>query len=366
MLELSHSALKAVFYPEETDKMKKTAHRRAKLIDIAKQTGYTVGTISKALQNKDGISKETRESILRAAKEMGYIANAQAGALRSGSSKMIAIIVGDIANPLFAIEIKICTELLEKHGYRAIVMDTEERPEREEAAVISALNKNVDGVLICPSQQSTRNIQLLKQNGMPFVLMGRRFRDYDADYVVCDDEEGGYLAGKHLLDLGHERILLITAGQHISSSYERLAGFTRAMQEHHVSLDPDLILEANASASEAADLIDRALASELHFSAIFTFSDLIAWEVIYALEERDIKVPQDISVMGFDDVQSHMCFPPPLTTVHFPKRKLVSNSVALLLDRIQSPGEETEHRVLSSHLVIRKTTSKPHPTHSMP
>lgn len=110
--------------------------RRVKLTDIAAKTGYTVGTISKALQNKEGISHETREAIMKAAKEIGYIANAQAGALRSGSSKTIAIIVSDIANPLFAIEIKLCVETLEKHGYRAIVMDTEERPERDRKSVV--------------------------------------------------------------------------------------------------------------------------------------------------------------------------------------------------------------------------------------
>ena len=125
--------------------MNKRNNRRVKLTDIAARTGFTVGTISKALQNKEGIALETRECIMKAAKEIGYIANSQAGGLRSGSSKTIAIIVSDIANPLFAIEIKICVSELEQQGYRAIVMGTEERAEREEQAVISALNKNVDG-----------------------------------------------------------------------------------------------------------------------------------------------------------------------------------------------------------------------------
>ena len=111
--------------------MNKRNNRRVKLTDIAAKTGFTVGTISKALQNKEGIALETRECIMKAAKEIGYIANSQAGGLRSGSSKTVAIIVSDIANPLFAIEIKICVSELEKHGYRAIVMGTEERAERE-------------------------------------------------------------------------------------------------------------------------------------------------------------------------------------------------------------------------------------------
>ena len=333
--------------------------RRIKLTDIAAKTGYTVGTISKALQNKEGISQETREAIMKAAKEIGYIANAQAGGLRSGSSKTIAIIVSDIANPLFSIEIKICVEELEKHGYRAIVMGTEERPEREEQAVISALSKNVDGVLLCPTQKDTRSIELLRQNGMPFVLMGRRFEDTQDDYVVCDDERGGYLAGKHLAQLGHRRVLVISADPHISSSRERLSGFCRAMEEEGIPVDPSLIIHSDASAHDSGRMIDELLAGDPDFTAIFTFSDYIAWEVIYALNRHGIQVPRDVSVMGFDDIQSHVRFPPPLTTVHFPKRLVSGNSVELLLKRIVRGGDTPVQQVLDAYLVVRETTAAP-------
>ena len=337
--------------------MSGTEKRRVKLIDIAAKTGFTVGTISKALQNKEGISQETRESILKAAKEIGYIANSQAGGLRSGSSKTIAIIVSDIANPLFAIKIKICVAELEKQGYRAIVMDTEESPEREEQAVISALNKNVDGVLLCPTQKSTAAIDLLKKNGMPFVLVGRYFADADTDYVICDDVHGGYLAGKHLAELGHRRVLVITADPEISCSRERLQGFKQAMEEAGIELDPQLIVQSRASGHDSARIIDEVLAQKLDFTAIFTFSDYIAWETIYALNSRGIKVPEDVSVMGFDDVQSHMCFPPPLTTIHYPKRTISMKSVELLLSRIRRDEEEHAHIVLGTHLVARETTA---------
>lgn len=333
--------------------------RRVKLTDIAAKTGYTVGTISKALQNKEGISQETREAIIKAANEIGYIANAQAGALRSGSSKTIAIIVSDIANPLFSIEIKTCVEELEKQGYRAIVMDTEERPEREEQAVISALSKNVDGVLLCPTQKDTRSIDLLRQNGMPFVLMGRCFEDGQEDYIVCDDVRGGYLAGKHLAELGHKRVLVISADPHISSSRERLAGFQQAMAEAGIEVEPELIIHSDASAHDSGRMIDDLLTHGPDFTAIFTFSDYIAWEVIYALNRHGIQVPRDVSVMGFDDIQSHICFPPPLTTVHFPKRLICRKSVELLLGRIARGGDTPVQQVLDTYLVVRETTAAP-------
>ena len=339
--------------------MNKRNNRRVKLTDIAAKTGFTVGTISKALQNKEGIALETRESIIKAAKEIGYIANSQAGGLRSGSSKTVAIIVSDIANPLFAIEIKICVSELEKQGYRAIVMGTEERAEREEQAVISALNKNVDGVLLCPTQKSMDGIRLLQQNGMPFVLMGRRFEDLDADYVVCDDEKGGYLAGQHLAELGHERILVLTADPRISSSGERLRGFRRAMEERGIEIDPALVVEMDASASDSVQKIEEILASDLDFTAIFAFSDYIAWETIYALNSHGVRVPEDVSIVGFDDVQSHMRFPPPLTTVHFPKRTVSTRCVEILLEQIRRGSDAPVQQVLDAHLVVRSTTASP-------
>lgn len=339
--------------------MSSNEKRRAKLTDIAEKTGYTVGTISKALQNRGGVSRKTRECIIRAAREVGYIANAQAGALRSGSSKTVAIIVSDIANPLFAIAIKQCVQTLESNGYRAIVMDTEERADREEQAIVSALSKNVDGVLLCPTQKSRESIRLLQNNGMPFVLMGRRFTDLDTDYIVCDDEKGGYLAGRHLTELGHDRILVITADPCISSSRERLSGFERAMRERGIIIDPRLILRSEASAQEAGRMVCRALDDGLNFTAVFSFSDYIAWEIIYSLNQRGLCVPKDLSVMGFDDVQSHMRFPPPLTTIHYPKRKIARQSVELLLSRIHGSAGATVHTVLDSYLVPRDTTAAP-------
>lgn len=333
--------------------------RRVKLTDIAAKTGYTVGTISKALQNKEGISQDTRAQILKAAKEIGYIANSQAGGLRSGSSKTVAIIVSDIANPLFAVKIKLCVAELEKHGYRAIVMDTEEHAQREEQAVVSALNANVDGVLLCPCQKSSDSIRLLQQNGTPFVLMGRRFPDLETDYVVCDDERGGYLAGQHLAELGHRKILVVTADLQISCSRERLQGFRRAMDERGIPIDPALIVQSDASARSTGEMIDRLLDGGLDFTAIFAFSDYMAWEIIYALNRRGMQVPGDISIVSFDDVQSHMRFPPPLTTVHYPNRTISAESVELLLRRIQGDDGERVQRMLDSHLVVRETTAAP-------
>ena len=336
-----------------------TTSRRIKLKDIAEKTGYTVGTISKALQGRDGIAAETRETIEKAAREIGYIANAQAGGLRSGSSKTVAIIVSDIANPLFSILIKNIISQLDALGYSAILMDTEEKSVKEEKAVISALGKNVDGILLCPTQLSDRSIELMKQNGMPFVLMGRRFEKIDADCVVWNDRHGAYLATKHLLELGHRDIVMLTGYSHISSAKERYLGYCDALREADMPVRNENIFEINIATHETAKTIQWLLDTGASFSAMLCFSDYVAWEAIAILNQRGLRVPEDVSVVGFDDIQSQMYFPYPLTTVHVPKTLTARRAVDLLMDILEHGPLKRRQIMLNTDLIVRGTTSRP-------
>ena len=332
--------------------------RRVTITDIAKKSGHSVGTVSKALKGRRGVSPETRREIMRAAEEEGYIVNAQASALRSGRSRTVAVIVTDIANPLFAILIKLCIAALERRGYRAIVMATEENAEQEVQAVFAAIRQNVDGVLLCPTQKSREGLSLLRRNRVPFVLLGRRFHDDDEmDYVVCDDCQGGYLAGRHLTELGHRRVLIVVPNDDISSAQERLEGFSRAFREAGLSLDEKWILRSEATGQGIGRRVLRALEERPGLTAIFSFSDYITWEIIYALNGAGLSVPGDISIVSFDNVQSRLCFPPPLTTMHYPKREIAEKSVELLLERISDAGRAWAHVVYESHIVVRDTTA---------
>ena len=305
-----------------------------------------------------GVSVETRREIMRVAEQEGYIVNAQASALRSGKSRTVAIIITDIANPLFAILIKLCIAALERSNYRAIVMATEESAEQEVQAVVAAIRQNVDGVLLCPSQKSREGVALLRRNKVPFVLIGRRFQDDDQmDYVVCDDRRGGYAAGRHLAALGHRRVLIVVPNDDISSAQERLEGFSDAFAEAGLALDPAWILRSEATGQGIGRRVIRALRQLDGITALFSFSDYITWEIIYALNAEGMRVPEDISIVSFDNVQSRLCFPPPLTSVHYPKLEIAENAVTQLLRRIAEPDGAWTHMVCGSHIVIRDTTA---------
>lgn len=210
--------------------MKKGA---VKLADIAAKTGYSVNTVSHALHDKQDIAEETKIFIRKTAEEMGYIVNSSASFLRSGRSKSVAVIVGDISNPHFSIMIKEIEKALRIRGYTAFIFNTDENEEIERNAIRAAKSKNTDGIILCPVQKSEENINYLKTLALPYVLIGRHYDTAEsAGYVVCDDKNSGYIAARHLIQNNHKNILFMNAPNYISSARERLAGIMYAAEQN--------------------------------------------------------------------------------------------------------------------------------------
>jgi LacI family transcriptional regulator len=334
--------------------------KKVTLQDIAIKTGFTKNTVSRALRNKPEISEATRKLINDTAKEMGYITNTIAGALRSGVTRTIAIILGDISNPHFGIMAKEVEIAARRHFYNTFVLNTDEKYEVEEQAIYSALSKKVDGIILCPTQRKMEAIKVLKKNGIPFVLWGRYFEEEpETDYVICNDFRGGYLATQHLIERGHRDILCLTGPGYISSARERLAGYQKALQEQGIDYCPDLIRETSVTTGECRQVIQKLLEEKAKFTAIFAFSDMIAWEAIYTLNKHGISVPRDVEVIGFDNIQSRMYLPVPLTSVSPSKKRMSRRAVDILLKKMNSPEPGRYfHEVIDPGIVIRESTSR--------
>ena len=328
---------------------------KLKLRDIARLTGHTVGTVSKALHDKPGLAPKTREYILKVARESGYIGNALAGSLRSGTTRTAAIILGDIANPLFAILAKGLIAALARVGYSAILLNSEENSEEELRAITTALSRNVDGVFLCPTQQSMEGVELLRRNGAPCVLVGRYFQGSDLDSVVFDDLSGGHLAARHLLALGHRQILFLSGPECVSSARERREGFVAEMQQAGVTCAPSRVCEVPITA-DATERIAEIFSAAKDYTAVCAFSDYVAWQALYDLAARGVRVPEDVSVVGFDDIQSEIHLPVPLTTIGCDKRAMGDRAVELLMRRIAEPDAPIQQVRLKTYLVERGTT----------
>lgn len=336
--------------------MKKNGHHPITLKDIAKETGYSVNTISRALRGKDDISEETRKHIKETANKLGYIYNALASSLRSGHSNTIAVIFGDVSNPHFGIMMKEIEGSARSYGYNSFLLNTNEDEELERAAIQSALNKSVDGIIICPSQHSNKNIQFLMDSGIPFVQLGRRFENYDANYVICNDELGGYQATKNLLDNGHKNILMLSGPSYISSANDRLAGYRRAHEEYGIEVQEALVREVPITSDGCSYVIDDILKGDIEFSAIFAFSDMIAWEAWLHLKQHGYRVPEDFSLIGFDHIQSRLSIPYKLSSISSYKARMSTDAVEFLVSLIKSKENIPKCRqVIDTELVLGET-----------
>ena len=337
--------------------------KKVRLKDIADATGFSVNTVSKALQNSSIISESTKARIREKAREYGYVGDGIAGALRSGVTKTIAVILGDISNPHFSIMIKEIEHRVRKNGYNTFILNTAEDTELEYAAIVSALHKSVDGIILCPSQKNSDNINFLKNTDTPFVLIGRYFPDIKTDYVICDDRQGGFLITEHLLKLGHERIAFFGGPAYVSSTRDRLRGYQDALYKGGVLYDPSMVFEVPLIRDEQGEKMNEKLSQAAWCTAIFAFSDIIAWEIITRLQEQGRKVPEDVSVVGFDNIQSKFTFPFPLTSVRTSKSKMSVAASEILLDKMKpqkSQSQKIEYRqiIIPTDVVERGSSRK--------
>jgi LacI family transcriptional regulator len=261
------------------------------------------------------------------------VENSIAQSLRLGYTNTIAVIIGDVSNPFFAIQMKEVETYARRAGYNTFLINTNEDEQQEEIAIKSALNQMVAGIIICPTQKSDKNILFLKKSGIPFVLQGRRFSDLDTDYVVVNDELGGYLATHHLIEKHHHNILCLHGPLFISSARERLAGYERAMREAGFPIDPALEVEVPALGEGFSEAFLSVPFDS--YSGIFAFSDMVAWEAWAALKEHGLDVPKDKALIGFDNIESRLVLPFNMTSVSSFKGKMAMLSVDILLKRIR-------------------------------
>ncbi len=298
--------------------------KRITLSDIAKECGVSVNTVSHALNNKPDISEKTKEQIRAVADRLGYIQNASASFLRSGISKTIAIIVGDISNPHFSFMIKEIESVAAEYGYTAFVLNTDENERLERQAIITAISKNVDGVIICPVQKSRDNIDFLIQSGIPFTLIGRRFSEIPTNYVVCDDMHSGYLAADYLLKKGLTSIAVINGAEHISSARERLDGIRKRFAESNQSAEYTLFtLDSPGGTHEQ---IMQMVASG-KFEGAICFNDMLALELLCYIDEQ-------MQLVSFDNIQTRLAMPYRFASITASKAQMSQSAVSILMKAI--------------------------------
>lgn len=337
---------------------------KVRLKDIAAATGYSVNTISHALRDEPDIAESTKKLIRKVAEELEYIPNIHASSIKSGKSRIISIILPDIINPHFTIVFREIEQFFRGVGLTPFFINTNEDAEEELNAVRLSIAQNVDGVIICPTQKSTDAIRLLEKSKIPFVLIGRRFDDtLKTNYVVCDDAAGAYLATKHLLSMGHRSVVYAGIDQPISSGKERFAGYLKAMDEDGVPFSPDRVMELSLSSEKNRPLIREFLSKNGDVTAILAFNDVLAYSIICELLAMGKRVPEDVSVIGFDNICSDYTLPLALSSVSVSKKTMAHIASELLYglmadsEPAKDAAAEPRQVVLPTRLFLRETSS---------
>lgn len=273
--------------------------KKVTLKDIANELNVTIGTVSHALNGMSDISEETKKRVFDTAEKMGYISNNAAVSLRSGKTNTIAIIVPDISNPHIAYQIKLIEGKMRKQKYSVIILNTDENEKAEYNAIVAACGKQVDGIMLCPSQHSKKNIAFLKKMNIPFILIGRYFSDYETDYICADDVKGGRLAGEYLRSNGYKKPIYFGAYKYIEASLNRYTGLAELFTDYPVKF-----VEISPNPESLKSVIEKEFSDD--FDSIVAFSDLIAYKIYDSLRKiTDKKIP----IIGFDAINRHLNIP---------------------------------------------------------
>jgi LacI family transcriptional regulator len=334
--------------------------RNSGIVDVGREAGCSINTASRALNNLPGVSAATRARVLEAAAHLHYSPSRVARSLLTHSSRSIGLIVTDCTNPFYASVIRAVEDVANARDFSVILCNSGESHDREVRAVNMLLENRVAGILLTPVQQASNHIQELMDRELPFVLVGRRFRGIDACSVMSDNESGAYHATSLLLKLGHRRIAHVTGRQEISSVAERADGYRRALNEFDLPSGESSIAQGERDIVDGTRCALQVLRRSPRPTAIFAYNDLQALGVFAAARQMGLRIPEDLAVVGFDDIEFAAFAEVPLTTVRQPTYEIGRQAADLLFRCMNEPDLATERQVvLPTELVIRRSSGGP-------
>ena len=326
------------------------------LEEIAKATGFSVPTVSRALTNHDyPVSPATRQRILEVAKTMGYKPNLSARSLRTARTNTIGIIVDDLLSPFVPPIVRGIQDHLKASDYLGLTVNTDFDPALEKEAISTLVNRPVDGIIFVESLHAATS-DTLEQINKPTVFVHRLFASSVKNSVVPDDRYGSKLAVNHLAALGHRRIAYINGPERWHSAKRRLAGYKEALEALGLSVDSALIQPGDWEIAGGYDATQKLLEIEARPTAIFAANDLMALGAIYAIQDARLRVPNDVAVVGYDDRDFARIFRPKITTVSLPVYEMGVAAAELILKQLtEGRQDEEEEEKVKGQLFIRES-----------
>jgi len=328
---------------------------------IAEIAGVSIGTVSLALRDHPRIGENTKVRIRAIVNELNYRPNALGRALSLGRTHTIALLVNDVGNPFYGEVVHGVERTAQEKGYNVILGDSHYDPLTERLFIESLLGGKSEGLIIAPTEIGSdyKYIEDLERQDIPFVLL-RKMRDIEADYVMVDDETAAYKLCKYMINLGYKTIGYVGNIYTSGTDHDRFAGYKKALEDNGIRYDKNFVKEAGFKMEDGCKAAKNLLKQPARPRAIIAFSDVLAMGVIRGAKELGLQVPEDLAVVGFDDIEFAACCEVPLTTMALPKHELGSRAVKLLFQRIEEKSEggvkrEVQHILLETKLVIRES-----------
>lgn len=329
---------------------------------IADQARVSITTVSRVLSGKAEkyrISKKTEDIILRIAQDLKYEPNQLARALRLRQTNTIGMIIPDVSNPFFSSIVKSVEIESRKAGYSVITCDSQEDTEMEKESVKILGMRKVDGMIICPVGEESKHISELSKKNIPFIIVDRYFPELKLAYVVSDNYNGSIQAVDHFVEKGHRKIAFIQGLPNSSVNKERLKGYRDALQKHNIPVNDSYIVGDNFGEQNGYIGAKILLNGSERPTAIFAASNLISLGVMRAVSEEHLKIPDDISIIAFDDQPYSDFLSTPMTTIEQKKEELGKISIKLLLDEIKLQKiSDRKGIIVPTELKIRKSVKK--------
>lgn len=323
--------------------------------DVAREAGVGISTVSRVINDSGYVSKETRERVLAAMDELQYQPNEIARSLKRRHTKSIGLTVPEIGNPFFGEVAEAAEVAAREKSYTVLFSSTRDDPEQEEVGIDLFLEKQVDGLIWFAPHNKGKLQTVLHQGRVPIVVITPEPVWWDVDSVCVNDAGGAFEATTHLIQLGHRSIGYIAEPDDPTGSQERLKGYKAALREHDLAIDESLIVRGTFREGSGARAVEMLMDRPEPPTAIFAANDLMAIEALARLRSKGYRVPEDVAVVGFDDVKIASIGGIDLTTVSQPKQEIGQEAVRLLINRLSGRPRATRQVTFSPYLVIRKT-----------
>lgn len=329
----------------------------ATMKQVAERAGVSTSTVSHVINNTRVVSPDVRARVLQVIGELRYIPSAVARSLKNDRTHTIGMMVPNNSNPYFAELIQGIEDAAFKVGYNIILCNAYDDPQKQAAYLRVLMEKRIDGLILVASGADAELASLLAAQQIPIVLVDREVAGVEADFIESDHEEGGYLATRHLLDLGHREIACVSGPTDLPPSRARVVGYLRALKEAGVRFRLDYLVRSDFTSEGGFNAFRQLLAMKRRPTAIFASNDLMALGGLCAASEARVRIPDELSVVGYDDIALASFATPRLTSVAQPKYEMGQRITRALIDRIVGHAGPVKRELLSTSLAVRHSTA---------